>query len=194
MMVLLSLITVPYRINSQLLSNDGITCSASSHLFLILSCSLPIPPVEQSASWSETLYCHGFSSKVSVCSLCWWETASPKRCVCFSICLFFMFMVSLRFSQLCQHVWSSDLALSHPSPFSLLLSWLSLGQEVPLHAERPQKDSRQWWSSQPARLLCEPQHGASQLCISYGGPLRQGLSQWFLGISQRGLGNALRKQ
>lgn len=67
----------------------------------------------------------------------------------------------LGFPQLCQHVWSRcDLALSHPSPLPLLLPWLLLGQEVPLHAGRPQKNSSHSWSSQPDTLQYETKHGA----------------------------------
>ena len=93
MMALLSLSTIPYRINSHFLSNDGMTCSASFHLFLLPSCSLLIPTMEHCMPWNETFYCHGFSSKANVTTWqmlhgwCrgnwpkWWGTVKPLSCV-----------------------------------------------------------------------------------------------------------------
>lgn len=121
--------------------------------------------MEQSASWSETLYCHGFSSKASA------DEKLPLQKGAFASVFVSssQLQFSLRFSScvsMCGLVtWHCHIHLLS----LLLLPWLSLSQDIPLHAERPQ-DSSHSWSNQPATLLCETHHRESQPCISYRAP------------------------
>lgn len=119
MMILLSLIIVLYRLNSHLLLNDGITCSASSHLFF-----LSYPVVCLSPQWSrehpEVRPCIAMAFPLKSVFAHFADEKLPLQRGAFASVLSLLhgYGFLLGFPSSCQHVWSSDLALSHLSPFS----------------------------------------------------------------------------